>query len=134
MEILLIMIAIILWILLCFVVANAWKNVGLSYKIGFWNSFLFSPLIGILLGLLFVCGKNNVDKSTIVELTQSRQTPKIIYCPYCGKKTSGEKQVCQECNKDISRIFKESEYNCSHCKKDVPEDASYCWNCGETLE
>lgn len=134
MEILLIIIALILWIFLCFVVASAWKNVGLSYKIGFWNSFLFSPLIGILLGILFVCGKNNVDKSTSAESTQSRQTPKIIYCPYCGQNTSSEKRVCQECGKNISKIFEDSDYECRSCKKNVPEDALYCWHCGEKFE
>jgi RNA polymerase subunit RPABC4/transcription elongation factor Spt4 len=55
-----------------------------------------------------------------------------IYCPYCGSKTN--RKICYVCNKDLSNISKESDYTCSNCKRYVPEDASYCWNCGEKLE
>lgn len=142
MEIVII-VAIVLWIILCFVVADAWKNVGLSYTTGFWNSFLFSPLIGILLGILFVCSRNSrgvvgeKEASNAESGTQKSEVEEVatrIYCPYCGKETSSEKQVCQECGKNLYKIFEESEYECSDCKHNIPEDASYCYYCGEKFE
>ncbi|MEO0136070.1 MAG: hypothetical protein ABIL40_07385 [candidate division WOR-3 bacterium] len=135
----LILIIILLWLLLCLVVANAWKNVGLSYSKGFWNSVLFSPIVGILLGILFVCGRqtiagdiNTPEKKVKEKEDLPQQTSNINFCPYCGTKTN--KKICNMCNKDLSNVEKKSDFTCSNCKKDVPGDAIYCWNCGEKLE
>lgn len=127
------LIVIFVWIVLCFVVANAWKRVGLSFKQGLLYSFLFSPFLGILFGILFTCGQFQTRQRTEIEHIHEQKVRDTIFCPYCGKSTSTIAKQCQECGHNLTRVFEESEYTCNECNVDVPEDAIYCWKCGKRL-
>jgi len=74
----------ILDIVLCFIVAAAWRKKDLSYAKGFWYSFFFSPIIGMLLGILEVMSSSG---SPLGSKT----------CPQCGEYVKSEASVCKFC-------------------------------------
>ena len=53
----------ILWFCACLVVANTWRDNGFSYGAGFASSFFFSPLFGVLLGILVSLRKPSGDNN-----------------------------------------------------------------------
>jgi RNA polymerase subunit RPABC4/transcription elongation factor Spt4 len=77
--------------------------------------------------------KGTVNESKRDEnLNKPEDSSNMIYCPYCGSKTN--EKTCQKCGKNIDHVLLASEYSCSRCKKDIPEDSSYCWFCGDKIE
>ncbi len=70
----------ILWFILCFIVADAWRSKGLNYGAGFWCSFFFSPIVGILLGILYPTKivevqSQSKDKESLAEESQYELSP-----------------------------------------------------------
>jgi len=57
-----------------------------------------------------------------------------MFCPYCRTKIADGLDKCNLCGKNVKDPGKESEYQCTDCKKNVAKDAEYCWSCGARLE
>lgn len=68
--------------ILCFVVAHGWRTKGLSYSMGFWCSFFFSGIIGVLLGILF-------QPEVSASITKK--------CPQCSGLVPVDAAVCKFC-------------------------------------
>lgn len=66
----------IVWVLPSLLVGNLWKNKGHSGAGGFWLSFFFTPVLGLIIGLVF---SNANAKPTIVYIQKEtqEQQPKI---------------------------------------------------------
>ena len=60
----------LLLFILCFVVMDAYKSAGLSGAQGFWFSFLFTPLMGVLLGILIKLGA--MDAKVVKEKAEEK--------------------------------------------------------------
>jgi len=72
-------VTLILWVILCFIVADGWKSRGLSYEKGFWVSFFFSPVVGILLGIFYVSGPREELKTAESGELKSEVTSKVNF-------------------------------------------------------
>ena len=83
---------IILWFILCFIVANSWRKKGLSYGQGFAITLFFSPFIGILIGIL-------------LPENSSGDPLRFKVCPQCKEYIKIEANVCKYCGYK----FKESD-------------------------
>ena len=57
-----------------------------------------------------------------------------MYCPYCGKEINEGSEFCSICNSNLKRIKESSEFSCEKCKASTPEDAKFCFNCGDKFE
>jgi len=57
-----------------------------------------------------------------------------MFCPYCGSNQTEKLANCTICGKSLERIGGESGITCSVCKNGNPEDAFYCWSCGEKFK
>ena len=61
-----------------------------------------------------------------------------MYCPYCCAMIPADEvddsTKCLRCGEDLSGIQDESGRQCPACGADAPEDAKYCWSCGETID
>lgn len=75
---------IVVWLILCFVVAFSWEAKGLSYSKGFAISFFFSPVIGILMGIFESIGFSKIP-------TDSKE------CPDCGETIKLDARICRFC-------------------------------------
>ena len=82
------MIYFIIWLILCFIVAN----VGSGKKIGYWGTFfvslILSPLIGLIVGI--VSAKKEI----------------VWKCNHCGFEANKE-SFCEGCGKDEKGYSKE---------------------------
>jgi len=83
---------VIIWIVLCFVVAS----IGSSKNIGYWGTFFISLLLSPLIGLIFALASS------------PKPVPPPVYaCKHCGFKSSVNSHFCPVCNKDSSGKTKE---------------------------
>jgi len=78
----------ILWVIGCFVVASVWEKKGLSYGEGFAISLFFSPLIGVLIGILQALSSSESS-------SKNRLGSKI--CPQCGEYVKSGASICKFC-------------------------------------
>ena len=107
MEKIIIVATLILFVILCFIVASVWERKGLSYGKGFALSFFFTPLMGALLGIL----------ETMSD-TKSSLGSKM--CPQCREYIKIEASICKFCghNLDINYLKLAEKYE---EKKMIPE-------------
>jgi hypothetical protein len=61
-----------------------------------------------------------------------------MFCPYCCAKIPADEiddsTKCLECGRDLGGVMDKSDCQCGSCGAECPEDAEYCWSCGEKLE
>lgn len=87
-------ITIIIYIILCFVVAGVAGKRGRSYAGFFLLSFFFSPIIGIIVTLLMPSNASNIEQTQC----QSGERRK---CPFCAELVASEAKICKHCQKEL---------------------------------
>lgn len=101
MIVVILLIALIFDLILCKLVADAWHNRGLSSNSGFWVSFFFTPLIGILLGMMQ--SGNKIANESAVPLSTKK-------CPACAEVIKKEAIICRFCGQQFDladNVFEE---------------------------
>lgn len=76
---------VIIWIVLCFVVAS----IGSGKNIGYWGTFFLSLILSPIIGLIFALASSDKPKP-ISEFT----------CKWCGLKSIVNSHFCPGCDKD----------------------------------
>ena len=129
---------------------NCNNNVKLvAYKITKWFTLFFIPIIPYNNKHYLVCpicnhgtvindesfSKLRRNEHIVFPLIENKELtkPSTIYCPYCKASIDKNIATCPSCNHKINDVFKVTEYSCTECGKDVPENSLYCWNCGTAL-
>lgn len=76
---------IIVWIVLCFLVALS----GSEKKIGYWGVFFLSLILSPLIGL-------------IIGLASGKKAPPVRSCTFCQLRIEDGSQFCPACGKDVN--------------------------------
>jgi len=114
----------LLYIILCFIVAEGWRLRGLSYVKGLVYSFFFDPVVGILLGLLYV---SEVDEPYRFKFEPVSEPPEITPEERVKLKLAGEDAVNYAYATETEWVCVCGTYNpldktkkiqnCSHCHR-----------------
>lgn len=86
------MIVIIIWIVLCFVIAS----IGSKKNIGYWGTFFLSLLLSPLIGLIIALASSDLP-----------QPVKEFKCKHCGFISKVNSHFCPGCDKDDKGLTKE---------------------------
>lgn len=118
---------VIVWIVLCFVVAWAAGQKGRSGVGYFFLSLLLSPIIGFLV-LIVVPSKAPV---TTVAQTPPASSSGYIVCQSCGRPNSDVFRTCTYCSASLRpRPPLPQGYGfCPDCMKPRPLDSKQCLRC-----
>jgi hypothetical protein len=84
----------ILWSLLGCLVAWFWKSKGLSFGWGFFWSFILSPVLAFIIGLL---RRPNLKAKDDYQLADGQMKT----CPFCAEVIRQQARVCRYCGRDL---------------------------------
>lgn len=87
----------IAWLVFCFVAAALAPGRGRRPGIWFLISFLFSPLVGIILVLALPSKKH--------EQAERAENANRRPCPRCGEKIARSASVCRFCNTEVTPLM-----------------------------
>jgi hypothetical protein len=82
----------IVWIVLCFVVANYADKKGRSYAVFFFCSLIFSPLIGFLLAVASGTDQKKLEEKMLT----SKEYKK---CAACAELVRADAKICKHCGR-----------------------------------